>query len=233
MADKTPKNMNLTNYKHIIWDWNGTLLNDLWLCLESVNAALARRGLAGLTEKQYQDEFDFPVIDFYRKVGFDFDKESFADLAHEYHAVYEPRWSECDLQIGARDALEWLSAAGIGQSLLSAAHQSMLDACVKHFKLGPFFMAVLGARCNQAHGKVDEGRGWMEKLDCGPHDVLLVGDTTHDAEVARAIGADCVLIESGHHRRDKLETCGVEVCDSLADLLSERSNGSYHRVDHG
>ena len=217
--------MNLRNYKHIIWDWNGTLLNDLWLCLESVNAALARRGLVRLTEKQYQDEFDFPVIDFYRKIGFDFDKESFADLAHEYHAVYEPRWSECDLQEGAVDALEYLRAEGTGQSILSAAHQSMLDVCMEYFELGAFFMGVLGARCNQAYGKVDEGRGWMKKLDCGPHEVLLVGDTTHDAEVAQAIGADCVLIESGHHRRDKLETCGVPVYDSLAILLNVTENG--------
>ena len=72
--------MNLKNYKHIIWDWNGTLLNDLWLCLESVNAALARRGLAPLSEKRYQEEFDFPVIDFYRKIGFKFDDASFADF---------------------------------------------------------------------------------------------------------------------------------------------------------
>ncbi len=218
--------MNLTRYRHIIWDWNGTLLNDLWLCLESINAALRRRGLAPLTAKRYQDEFDFPVIDFYRKIGFDFETESFADLAHEYHAMYEPRWIECDLQVGAREVLDEARARGITQSLLSAAHQSMLDTCVEHFALGEFFISILGARCNQAHGKITEGRAWMDKLHYGPHEVLLVGDTTHDAEVARAIGADCVLIGSGHHRRERLETCGVAVFDSLTPFLPETADNT-------
>ena len=210
--------MNLKNYKHIIWDWNGTLLNDLWLCLESVNAALARRGLAPLSEKRYQEEFDFPVIDFYRKIGFEFDDASFADLSHEYHAVYEPRWCECNLQAGARDILDWIRANGITQSVLSAAHQGMLDAGLKYYELEEYFIAALGARCNQAHGKIDYGREWMDKLHYGPHEVLLIGDTTHDTEVAAAIGADCVLVESGHQRRDKLETCGVPVYERLSDI---------------
>ncbi len=52
-------------------------------------------------------------------------------------------------------------------------------------------------------------------------EVLVIGDTTHDYEVARAMGAHCVLLNWGHHGPEKLSRCGVAVFDSLADVFSE------------
>ena len=62
----------MKKYNHIIWDWNGTLLNDRWLCVEAINQALNKRNLPMLTEGKYKDVFSFPVEDYYKKVGFDF-----------------------------------------------------------------------------------------------------------------------------------------------------------------
>ena len=213
----------LTTYQHIIWDWNGTLLDDARLCLESLNITLENRHMSPLTLAEYQEMFDFPVIDFYRKLGFDLEVVSFADLAAEYHAEYGGRWRQCQLQPGALDLLEALSVAGVTQSVLSAAHQEMLEACVDYFDLRRFFVAVVGLENNQAHGKVERGRQWMQQLEAAPHDVVLIGDTRHDFEVARAIGADCKLVVSGHHRREKLETCPTEVFDNLTEVFNHRS----------
>ncbi|MCH9021512.1 MAG: HAD family hydrolase [Planctomycetes bacterium] len=211
--------MELTKYKHIIWDWNGTLLDDLWLCVESVNQSLSRRKLPSLTQQRYQELFDFPVIGFYEQLGFDFEAESFEKLSSEYHAQYEPRWNECGLQRGAREALEAVAKAGLTQSLLSAAHQDMLNAGVAHFGLGDYFTQVCGLENKQAKGKVDAGRKMIEQLGIERGEVLLIGDTVHDYEVAQALGVDCVLVVSGHHRREKLKQCGVEVFDGLGEIF--------------
>ena len=210
----------LNKYRHVIWDWNGTLLDDVWLCVESVNESLSRRRLPLITEETYRELFDFPVIDFYRQLGFDFEVESFEDLSVEYHSQYEPRWIECRFQPGAREALESLANTGLNQSLLSAAHQEMLDACVEHFNLGEHFVHVTGLDNKYADGKVELGRRLLGRLRMDPRDVLLIGDTVHDHEVARALGVDCVLTAAGHHSREKLEPCGVQVFDSPAEIFN-------------
>jgi len=211
--------MKLNGYKHIIWDWNGTLLNDMWLCVESINLTLTRRDMPLLSRQRYQEMFDFPVIDFYRRLGFDFDKESFSDLACEYHDSYKSRWPECDLQPAALDLLRYFQQNHLSQSLLSAAHQSMLDDGVRHFQLESFFIKTIGLENNQANGKIDKGKDWVTELNYPSHEVLLIGDTTHDYDVAAAMGIDCLLIVSGHHLRDKLQTRPVPVYDSLEELI--------------
>ena len=217
--------MNLQRYKHIIWDWNGTLLDDAWLAVECVNELLHRRNLPTLTMQRYYEMFDFPVTAFYQQLGFDLQAECFDQMAHDYHALYNPRWNECSLQPGVIEALEGFAALDLTQSVLSAAVQPMLRAGIDHYKLDNHFTRVLGLYNNKAHGKVVLGRAWMEQLHYDPHEVLLIGDTTHDAEVADAIDADCLLIAAGHHRRDKLVTTGRPVLDDLnqLDLSSSRN----------
>lgn len=213
--------MILNNYQHIIWDWNGTLLDDAWLCVESVNVALAKRGLDQLTTERYLKTFDFPVIDFYRHLGFDLEKESFSDLAVEYHSLYGNRWSECELQSGALSLLQHIADSVASQSMLSAAPQFLLDEGMRHYELQSFFTRTIGSQDNHAHGKIDEGKNLIEKLNIPHHQVLLIGDTTHDYHVANAIGADCILVLGGHHHQEKLKTCPAPIYESLEELIEQ------------
>ena len=213
--------MKFSDYQHIIWDWNGTILDDAWLCVESVNIALAKRGLDPMTTDYYQKTFDFPVIDFYRRLGFDLNKESFTELAVEYHGLYGHRWPECELQSGALPLLQRIADSAMNQSLLSAAPQYLIDEGLRHYQLQHFFTQTIGSQDNHAHGKIEEGKHLLKQLDVAPDRALLIGDTTHDYEVAHAIGIDCVLVLGGHHHREKLQTCPVPIYDSLDELISE------------
>ena len=80
-----------TCYKHIIWDWNGTLLDDAWLCVDIMDSMLKERSLGTLTLDRYQRLFEFPVIDYYRKLGFDFTKESFEKTGTEFINTIEDK----------------------------------------------------------------------------------------------------------------------------------------------
>ena len=75
-------------YKHIIWDWNGTLLDDRWLCIEAINKTLSKRNMNTVTDNEYVELFCFPVKDYYKKLGFDFIREPFSSLGTDFVDYY-------------------------------------------------------------------------------------------------------------------------------------------------
>jgi phosphoglycolate phosphatase len=208
------------NYQHIIWDWNGTLLDDAWLCVEIMNEMLARRDLPPLTMERYEQIFDFPVVDYYRKVGFDFAVEPFEQVSDEFMATYNRRVRDCPLRAGTQDVLLTGQRRGITQSILSAMYQDTLDALLDHFALRGFFTSVTGLDNHHAAGKLALAQDWIAAQTIPRTAILLVGDTVHDFEVAQALGVDCVVIHSGHHSRDRLAAAGVPVLDSLAAVYA-------------
>ncbi|MHB9132724.1 MAG: HAD family hydrolase [Armatimonadota bacterium] len=211
-------------YRHVIWDWNGTLFDDAWLSVEIINQILGKRNLPTVDAERYQREFDFPVKDYYRRLGFDFSREPFEILAAEFVATYDRRRFECGLQPGAREMLLALAQAGYTQSILSAYEQGRLEEMVVHVGLQSVITNLVGLRDYYADGKIDYGKRLIADLACPPGEVVLIGDTVHDFEVAAAMGIACVLVPSGHHSPEKLRSCGVPVVETLADF-SQFMNG--------
>jgi len=208
----------LSRYRHVIWDWNGTLLDDVAQAVGVLNTMLARRHMPLLSLERYRELLRFPVIEFYRDLGFDLETERYEAVADEYIAGYAQRWRQCPLQPGAREKLAELAQAGLTQSVLSAYQQTRLEEAVAHFDLGRWFVRLVGLNDHYAAGKQAHGRRWMRELGLAGHEVLLIGDTVHDWEVAQAIGAACALLAGGHQDRRTLESCGAPVLDSLTDL---------------
>lgn len=210
--------MRLHSYRHLIWDWNGTLLDDAWLCRDIMNGQLRRRGLPELSAGRYEEIFDFPVEKYYRAVGFNWDRESFQEAGTEFIVEYERRKRECSLQPGAADLLERITAGGWSQAVLSAYSQATLEEFLGHFGVRKHFRRISGSRDHYAAGKVEYGLKMLEELHVPPEETLLIGDTTHDAEVARAMGVGCVLVPCGHNSRSRLEACGIPLVESLGAI---------------
>jgi len=208
----------LTTYTHVIWDWNGTLLDDLYLCVDVINGLLSARNLPRLSTERYQQIFDFPVIDYYRELGFDLENEPFEVVGTEFITTYETRRLEASLHDHVPEVLGCLENAGVGQSVLSAYLQSTLDELIIHFGLDSHFERRIGLDDHYATSKVDHGIRWMSEMSHEPHEVILIGDSTHDHEVAQAMGVDCILVAQGHFAKHRLEACGVPIVDSLSDL---------------
>ena len=206
-------------YEHVIWDWNGTLLDDVELVVDIMNGLLTPRRLQPLDVARYHEVFTFPVQDYYERLGFDFAREPFAELAIEFMSSYLERWPEADLRHGAREVIGALAERHVGQSMLSAAEAELLHAATTHFGLAEVMSHRVGIGDHHAVSKVDEGRAHLAELDA--ERVLLVGDTEHDAEVAEEIGVDCVLLEGGHMSRARLLATGAPVFGSLQVLLTE------------
>ncbi len=200
---------------HVIWDWNGTLVDDAWLCVEIVNELLTRRGIAPITPSEYGEVFGFPLRAYYERIGFDFEREDFAATGNEFNILYGQRLRECRLRQGACEVLAALGRNGIGQSLLSASNEVDLKEMVDHYGLRSHFTAVAGVDNGLGEGKIERGHRHLVDLDCRRDEVLLVGDTLHDIEVAAALGVHCVLLSSGHQSRRRLELGERLVVDGL------------------
>jgi phosphoglycolate phosphatase len=214
----------MNNYKHIIWDWNGTLLDDVGLCVNIVNGILSKKNLAPLSISEYKNIFTFPIKDYYVRAGFDFTQYTFEEVGLEWMREYERRRTECLLHSGVEETLLLIKQKNIGQSVLSAYPHNTLIEIISHFNLNDFFSYIIGLDNIYATSKVELGKGLMKKIDNRKEKTLLVGDTEHDYEVAKEIGADCVLVTNGHQSKEKLLTCNVPVFDTLWEFRSTFNN---------
>ena len=206
-------------YKHIIWDWNGTLLDDGWLFVDVMNTILKRRKMNTITLEKYREIFGFPVKNYYIKLGFDLEKEPFEESGLDFIKEYKNRRYDAQLYPQVIPLLIKLNARGISNSILSAQHQTLLDDLTQYYNIRNHFMGVIGLDNHYAHSKVENGIEWVKQNNASPKEILLIGDTDHDFEVAQSLGADCLLISHGHHCHSRLIQTGAPVIRELKNIL--------------
>ena len=185
-------------YKNVVWDWNGTILTDVKVGVNTLNDMLGRRGLPLLSVEDYKEKFGFPVIDFYDRVGFDMEKESFHELSVDFVETYDKY---------------------AGEVVLSALREDLLQQMLRHFQIDSRFDRACGANDIYAAGKIERGQQMLQTCPIVPEDTLMVGDTIHDAEVADALGLDCILFAGGHNNEERLQK-KAPVIHRMRELLT-------------
>ncbi len=211
----------LTDYRHAVWDWNGTLLDDTWLCCDSLNRLLQEDGHPLVDPVRYRQIFQFPVIKVYQAIGFTPDEDSFRAMSVRFMAAYEERKTECRLHPHAESLLTGLTAAGLTHSVLSAYERSLLATTLRQYRLDHHFIKACGGHDIHAGSKEERARLHLSDLAHRPEDVIYIGDTAHDAEAAAAMGVDCILVAHGHQHRDRLSGHDAHIVESFAELVAE------------
>lgn len=204
-------------YEHILWDWNGTLLDDIDACIISINKSLSEHNLPLMTKKAYFEKFDFPVKNYYAKIGFDISGGKYEKLAKEYIEKYvaESKVS-AKLHDGVIEMLQFFYENNIPQSILSASEYDILLERLKHYDILKYFEGIKALDNIYAHGKLHLGREWVEQNR--EKKMLFIGDTKHDYEVATDMGADCILFSGGHCKKQQLEQIDCIVVDDLREI---------------
>lgn len=208
------------NIRTVIWDWNGTLLDDTDLCIETINRLLFKRNLPSLDTTKYKEVFSFPVKDYYAEIGFNFNEEPFEIPAREFIDKYNRDVEHCNLHRGVVEILEHFHQIGKQQVVLSAMEQSVLEQTLEQNKISHFFDEVSGLDNHYAHSKIDNGKTLIRKMELNPEEICLVGDTIHDFEVAQELGCQCVLIANGHQSEKRLRETGCKTLATISDLLN-------------
>ena len=210
-------------YKHIIWDWNGTLVDDTWLFVDIMNGVLKNRNLDGITLDDYRNVFDFPVQDYYKKLGFNFDDEPFESAGLDFIKIYDDRKFEPKLFDDTMPTLNKLKESGCTHSVLSAQNIVTLKKSVSHYQLDQMFEYISGLEDHYAIGKVEQGKNLIQNLDFQLDEVAMIGDTEHDHEVAEAMGIKCFLMDRGHNSTNRLKSKTSKVLSSFTELMEEIS----------
>ena len=204
--------------RQILWDWNGTLLDDLQYGMSVRNRIFPDFSLPTIDSvEEYHKQFTFPIRLYYERAGVT--DENFVEVAHAWMAEYVRGFATVPLHADAREALEKLSQMGMRQVVLSATKRDMLREQIAQFNIQHYFYDVLGLGDIYAGSKEDIGRQYLEGCGIVPEETLMLGDTLHDADVARAIGAKCILIPRGHQSRKTLETAGFPIAETLMDAI--------------
>ncbi len=210
---------------HVLWDWNGTLLDDAQACVAAINVLLQRRAMPPVTHEQYLEVFDFPIRDYYLKVGFDFSREDWLQLNVEYHKVYAAVSAESPLRPHARPILDGLRKRGCTLSVLSACEIGLLKRMMTERGILDCFEHIYGLTDFQARSKLDLGHALLTETGMDPSTAVLIGDTTHDFEVAQSLGMACLLTTGGHQSEARLRRCGCPVVQTLHEVVAWMEGG--------
>ena len=204
----------------IIWDFNGTIINDLPLSREAINKVLAKRSLPVIaTDDDYRSKFGFPIKDYYATLGFDFKNEPYKIPADEWVALYNDGIRSIPLTDGIAETLGMISELGIPQMILSASERKMLISQINFYGIGNYFDSILGCDDVYGGGKIEMAEKWITKTGEDLEDAVFIGDTDHDFETAQALGCKCILYAGGHMSREKLEKFGCPVIGNIREVI--------------
>ncbi len=203
----------------ILWDWNGTLLNDTDICLLGINRLLVKRNLPELNKEKYRNIFTFPVKDYYLAAGFNFEEEPFETPAEEFILEYKSLLNKASLFEDVFDTLELFRRKGLRQFIISAMEQNALEDSVKQWGVSKFFDQICGVEDNLAFSKVHRGKDLIQRKALDPEKTLMVGDTLHDFEVAEELGIKTFLVSRGHQHHARLKKTGCPVFEDFSRLL--------------
>jgi len=204
--------------KHIIWDFNGTLLNDAQLSVDCDNHVFDELGLPHITIEDYRAHMTMPVRDFYTALGIDLNVYKYETIARIWLDMFNRDAVSCGLVPGALEAIDRLREKGYTQSILSASYEPDLRKQCEGLGLSSRMVVINGLSDESARKKTDIGRAQMKELGLEGKDVVLVGDMLADAELSRALGTACVLVPWGHNAAQRLKGAGFPVAASFEEL---------------
>ena len=206
-------------YKHLIWDWNGTIVDDSNLCVEIVNEILENYNLQTVSHDFYLKNFCFPVKNYYELLGLPIDETNYNKISEHFIEQYRNRYYKCKLQNDILEIFHIFKESGISQSVLSASSQVDLLSFIDYYNLGEYFSIISGVKNTQAHGKHEIALSHFTKINSKRNEVILIGDTVHDKIVADIIGIPCILINFGHNSDDSLKNCKSPVIKNYPELI--------------
>jgi phosphoglycolate phosphatase-like HAD superfamily hydrolase len=205
---------------HIVWDWNGTLLDDLHVVIEAANVSLARFGLGPIDEEDYRDHFTRPVRAFYDSLfGRPILDEEWEVLNDTFHHEYYARVGRASLTGDAHRALEVVEGRGWAQSLLSMSPQEWLEHVVDRFGLDSRFTGIRGLTGPTGGLKAEHLEEHLGDLGVEPERTVVIGDTPDDASAAGQVGARVVLYHGGSHHLPTLEEVGAPIAHTLVEAV--------------
>jgi phosphoglycolate phosphatase len=206
-------------WDHVVFDWNGTLLDDVSLAVQCTNFVLRHYGVDEVSTDRYRRAFRLPIKGFYEALSITFDKVELRSLLALYASRFDGAVLDCPLVPGSRELLLHLSEElGCELSILSASQQGVLESTVRARDIAHYFRRLLGIHDTAVDGKHVLAEQLQRASGVPPTRTLYIGDTLHDANVAQSVGWDFLGYTGGHQDLDRWISAGVPVISSMEEL---------------
>lgn len=205
----------------MIWDYNGTILNDVQLSVDIENKMLERRHLkAGYTLDTYRDLYNVPMVDYYKKLGYTFENETFEEVGKEFYDLYDSNFDQCKLNEGILDTLQEAIEKGYQNVILSScAHDLLVKQC-ELLGIDQYFVEIVGVDNLIGGSKVDNGKALLKKLGVNVDECVYIGDTNADYETAAEIGVKNIyLVAQGHQSFERLQKLHPNTVHSVKEVV--------------
>jgi len=203
---------------HLVWDWNGTLLDDLHLVVSATNVAFESVGGRPVDADEHRARYRRPVAEFYAEMlERAIDEQEFGRLDRLFHDTYRLGLTSMTL---AADAMTAIKTWPGSQSLLSMWFHSELVPAVETYGLNGVFTRVDGLRTEVGgHLKAAHLATHLDGLGVSGEQVVMIGDSLDDAAAADSVGGQVVLYAGGFTHPDKLRASGRPVADTLLEAV--------------
>lgn len=203
--------------KYVIFDFNGTIVDDIDVSIKAVNHTIEKYlTREPLDLKEYKNIFTFPVKHYYEKVGFDFNVLDWFEVGQYWMDYYQANKDQTKVYDGVVELLKENHKKGYKNIILSASKQDLLEQQLKELGIYDYFDEILGINDIYATSKMPIALNFMRGKN--PDDCIYLGDTKHDAQVAKEMGVKCILIASGHESKERLLRYNVDVVDTIGDI---------------
>ncbi len=205
--------------KWVFFDFNGTIIDDVELCLNLLNEILVSQNKNTIDLKKYKNIFCFPIKHYYELAGVDFNINSYEELSKWFIKEYQPQSFNCKLFPNLKETVLKLKDKGIMVGVLSASEKNNLIEQLKKFNIYNLFDVVLGLDNIHAASKIDIAKEFIQSNKINPKEILFVGDTTHDYSVASEIGGKILLFTQGHQSKEVLMKTNATLISDLSEVL--------------
>lgn len=189
----------------VVFDWDGTLMDSAGAIVRAIMAACVDLGVAPPPEERARHVIGLGLHDALRQAVPDLAVEDYPQMADRYRHHYLSSDHELELFGGAREMVEWLATQGVFLGVATGKSRRGLGRALGYTGLGPMFHAT---RCaDECFSKPHPAmlHELMEELGVQAERAVMIGDTTHDLQMARNAGVAGVAVSFGAHPRDVLE----------------------------
>lgn len=191
-------------FKNLLFDWSGTLCDDLALTLEATNYVLAQYDRPALTREQFRDEFQLPYPDYYaRKTP----EAKLVDLEKYYRHAFDNAVTQVTVIPHAAEFLEFCRRRGIRCFILTSMDPRAFDEQVRHLGFKDYFEHIHSGVRN----KEEYIYNVLRQHNLNPADTAFIGDMQHDINAAHCAGIIGIGVLTGYNNAAQLSVANPDL----------------------
>lgn len=202
---------------HIIWDYNGTILDDVNTSVLAVNEMLKKRGLPPTTKEIYQQTLCLPLDIYYTNIGIV--NPDISTLSIEFNDLCKKFSHTSKIFDSFYSVIKKVRQINIKNILMSSLYEKYLFDDIKKYNIEIYFDDIIGMKDTKVGDKTSNAKQYIKQNNLSSENLLFIGDLTSDSDMAKCLGANCILIPNGHNSKNRCLSQGFPVVDDLNEII--------------